>query len=159
MRTAPPGACPAHAENAGAAARRYHARHGRVLPTIDPAAGSTAPKHHPGVPVLPLPFPPTFPSPCADHGRAAFPECLGALLALLNGITRVDWTAAGVGAGRPVPSGGGTYPAEVYTATASGLCHYLRRLTHSNSSPPPTCATTSPARWTARRSNNRNQSC
>ncbi|MCX4729217.1 nitroreductase family protein [Streptomyces sp. NBC_01306] len=125
MRTAPPGACPAHAENAGAAARRYHARHGGVLPTIDPAAGSTAPKHHPGVPVLPLPFPPTFPSPCADHGPAAFPECLGALLALLNGITRVDWTAAGVGAGRPVPSGGGTYPAEVYTATASGLCHYL----------------------------------
>ncbi|MET9532407.1 hypothetical protein ABZY02_17855 [Streptomyces sp. NPDC006649] len=125
MRTAPPGACPPPAENGGAAARRYHARHGRVLPTIDPAAGSTAPKHHPGVPVLPLPFPPAFPSPPAAHGRAAFLESLGALLALLNGVTRVDWTAAGVGAGRPVPSGGGTYPAEVYAATAAGLCHYL----------------------------------
>lgn len=30
-----------------------------------------------------------------------------------------------MGAGRPVPSGGGTYPAEVYTAGAAGLCHYL----------------------------------
>ncbi|MGC5341893.1 hypothetical protein ACPXCE_03210 [Streptomyces sp. DT24] len=129
MRTAPPApppdAYPPPAETGGAAARRYHARHGSVLPAIDPAAGSTAPKHHPGVPVLPLPFPPVFPSPPADRGPAAFLESLGALLALLNGVTRVDWTDAGVGAGRPVPSGGGTYPGEVYAATASGLCHYL----------------------------------
>ncbi|MFE2377011.1 hypothetical protein [Streptomyces sp. NPDC059398] len=129
MRTAspapPPGAYPPPADTGGAAARRYHARHGSVLPTIDPAAGSTAPRHHPGVPVLPLPFPPAFPSPSGDRGPAALLECLGALLALLNGVTRVDWTSTGVAAGRPVPSGGGTYPGEVYTATASGLCHYL----------------------------------
>ncbi|MFI5698719.1 nitroreductase family protein [Streptomyces xanthochromogenes] len=121
----PPDAYPAAAETGGAAARRYHARHGSVLPAIDPAAGSTAPKHHPGVPVLPLPFPPIFPSLPGGRGPAAAAERLGALLALLNGVTRVDWTGAGVGAGRPVPSGGGTYPGEVYMATASGLCHYL----------------------------------
>ncbi|WP_406153923.1 nitroreductase family protein [Streptomyces sp. NBC_01023] len=129
MRTAPqappPDACPPSAGTGGAAARRYHAQHGSVLPTIDPAAGSTAPRRHPGVPVIPLPYPPVFPSPPADRGPAASLECLGALLALLNGVTRIDWTDAGVGAGRPVPSGGGTYPGEVYAATASGLCHYL----------------------------------
>ncbi|MFF8595399.1 nitroreductase family protein [Streptomyces sp. NPDC015220] len=118
-------AYPPPVETGGAAARRYHARYGSVLPAIDPAAGSTAPKHHPGVPVLPLPFPPALPPAAAGPGAAADPEWLGALLAPLNGVTRVGWGDTGVGAGRPVPSGGGTYPAEVYTATASGLCHYL----------------------------------
>ncbi|WP_329365251.1 hypothetical protein OG896_13205 [Streptomyces sp. NBC_00669] len=130
---------PPPADTGGTAARRYHARYGRVLPAIDPAAGSAPPKHHPGAPVLPLPFPPVLPpppagpdspstepdAPSADRDPAASAERLGALLALLNGVTRVDWTGAGVGAGRPVPSGGGTYPAEVYTAGAAGLCHYL----------------------------------
>ncbi|MGW8724734.1 hypothetical protein ACWGNF_01715 [Streptomyces sp. NPDC055808] len=123
---APPhDAYPPHAETGGAAARRYHARYGSVLPAIDPAAGSAAPKRHPGTPLLPLPFPPVLPSPPGDRGPVAAMERLGALLALLNGVTRVDWTGAGVAAGRPVPSGGGAYPGEVYVATADGLCHYL----------------------------------
>ncbi|MER0443682.1 nitroreductase family protein [Streptomyces sp. Edi4] len=122
----PPGAYPSAVETGGAAARRFHLRHGRVLPAIDPAAGTTAPKHHPGAPVLPLPFPPDF-APARTGGRhpAAFPEPLGALLALINGVTRIDWTGTGASAGRPVPSGGGAYPGEVYLATPSGLCHYL----------------------------------
>ncbi|MEU8962654.1 nitroreductase family protein [Streptomyces sp. NPDC048491] len=129
MRTTPavpvPDAYPPPVETGGAAARRYHARHGSVLPAIDPAAGSAAPKHHPGTPVLPLPFPPAFPAAPGDEEPTAAVEGLGGLLALLNGVTRVDWTGAAVAAGRPVPSGGGSYPGEVYLATASGLCHYL----------------------------------
>ncbi|MCX5384497.1 hypothetical protein [Streptomyces sp. NBC_00083] len=78
------------------------------------------------MPVLPLPFPPTFPSP-SDGGdpAAATAERLGSLLALLNGVTRIDWTGSGARVGRPVPSGGGAYPGEVYAATGSGLFHYL----------------------------------
>jgi len=109
------------ADTGGLAARRYHARYGSVLPAIDLAAGNTPPKRHPGAPVISLPFPPFLPS----APTAADPEHLGGLLALLHGVTRVDWTDSGVGAGRPVPSGGGAYPGEVYTATAFGLCHYL----------------------------------
>ncbi|GAB2725767.1 hypothetical protein GCM10010442_54200 [Kitasatospora kifunensis] len=103
-----------------------------MLPAIDLAASNTPPKHHPGAPVVPLPFPPGCPS--ADVSSAATGldpatveslSSLGALLALLCGVTRIDWAGAGVGAGRPVPSGGGAYPGEVYAATAFGLCHYL----------------------------------
>ncbi|MFD8613605.1 SagB family peptide dehydrogenase [Streptomyces sp. NPDC059631] len=130
------GTRPPSDETGGAAARRYHARYGSVLPAIDPAAGSTLPKHLPGARVLPLPYPPAFPpapsadrpSPSPDQGLAPDPQDLGhlgALLALLNGVTRADWTDGRVRAGRPVPSGGGAYPGEVYVATASGLCHYL----------------------------------
>ncbi|MFG2720064.1 hypothetical protein ACGFW5_17470 [Streptomyces sp. NPDC048416] len=96
-----------------------------MLPVIDPAASSTAPKHHPGVPVLPLPSPPAFGSPSTGHGPDSSMEWLGVLLALLNGVTRIDWSGAGVSAGRPVPSGGGAYPGEVYAATPAGLCHYV----------------------------------
>ncbi|WP_328306724.1 hypothetical protein OG432_01055 [Streptomyces sp. NBC_00442] len=96
-----------------------------MLPVIDPAAGNTAPKHHPGVPVLPLPFPAAVPSLPGIRVPDTFPERLGALLALLNGVTRIDWTGSGARAGRSVPSGGGAYPGEVYVATGSGLFHYL----------------------------------
>ncbi|MEU5088861.1 nitroreductase family protein [Streptomyces sp. NPDC021356] len=122
---AQPDAYPPPAETGGVAARRYHARYGSVLPAIDPAAGSAPPEHRPGTPVLPLPFPPAYPSAPAGHGPSGGVECLGALLAALNGVTRVDWTGTGLSAGRAVPSGGGAYPGEVYAATASGLCHYL----------------------------------
>ncbi|MEU9098408.1 lantibiotic dehydratase C-terminal domain-containing protein [Streptomyces sp. NPDC048361] len=130
MRTtssAPPSdAYPPSAETGGMSARRYHARHGSVLPAIDPAASNTAPKHHPGAPVLTLPFPPAFPAPSDDRDPAAAgPERLGAVLALLNGVTRIEWTGAGARTGRPVPSGGGAYPGEVYAATGCGLFHYL----------------------------------
>ncbi|MYS23176.1 Nitroreductase family protein [Streptomyces sp. DvalAA-14] len=114
----PPDSGPAYppaVETDGAAARRYHDRYGSVLPVIDLAASNTPPKHHPGTPLIRLPFPP--------FGGSA--DRLGGLLALLYGVTRIDWKASGVGAGRPVPSGGGAYPGEVYAATGSGLCHYL----------------------------------
>ncbi|QMU70602.1 SagB family peptide dehydrogenase [Streptacidiphilus sp. P02-A3a] len=106
-------------ETGGAAARRYHARYGSVLPAIDLAAGNTAPRHHPGAPLVRLPFPPFASAPTAG------PESLGRLLALLYGVTRIDWSLAGVAGNRPVPSGGGAYPGEVYLATAAGLHHYL----------------------------------
>jgi SagB-type dehydrogenase family enzyme len=106
---------PHSVETGGVAARRYHDLYGSVLPAIDLAASNTPPKHHPGTPLIHLPFPP--------FGQSA--DGLGGLLALLYGVTRIDWTGSGVGAGRPVPSGGGAYPGEVYAATASGLCHYL----------------------------------
>ncbi|MFB7596406.1 nitroreductase family protein [Streptomyces sp. NPDC056160] len=122
---AQPDAYPPTAETGGVAARRYHARYGSVLPAIDPAAGSAPPAHRPGTPVLPLPFPPAYPSAPAGQGPSGGVECLGALLAALNGVTRVDWTGTGPSAGRAVPSGGGAYPGEVYAATAFGLCHYL----------------------------------
>ena len=115
---------PGHPDTGGAMARRYHARYGSVLPAIDLAASNTPAKRHPGTEVISLPFPPFAPSAPSGPGTGS-PESLGGLLALLNGITRIDWTGAGVGAGRPVPSGGGAYPGEVYAATAFGLCHYL----------------------------------
>ncbi|MFG3284563.1 hypothetical protein [Streptomyces sp. NPDC048111] len=118
---------PPPAETGGVAARRFHARYGRTLPAIDPAAGSAAPKRHPGAPVLALSSTPGPPTPSDDdHAPAdASLEQLGPFLHLLNGVTRIDWTGDGVRAGRPVPSGGGAYPGEVYVATASGLGHHL----------------------------------
>ena len=125
-----PDAYPHSAETAGVAARRYHAGYGSVLPAIDLTASSTPPKHHPGTPLIRLPFPPCAPSaddPDGPDGGGGPRDLvgLGDLLALLYGVSRIDWTGSGVGAGRPVPSGGGAYPGEVYAATASGLCHYL----------------------------------
>ncbi|MFF7633118.1 nitroreductase family protein [Kitasatospora sp. NPDC008050] len=136
MRPATPAADPdaypppADADTGGTAARRYHARYGSVLPAIDLTASNTPPKVHPGAHVIPLPFPPGAPAHASGLDPAASESLdnldnLGALLALLCGVTRIDWTGAGVGAGRPVPSGGGAYPGEVYVATAFGLCHYL----------------------------------
>ncbi len=116
-----PDEYPLLAETGGAAARRYHARYGSVLPAIDLAASNTPPKHHPGTPLIRLPFPPF----ARSSAPAAGPEGLGDLLALLYGVTRIDWSAVGVAADRPVPSGGGAYPGEVYAATAAGLYHYL----------------------------------
>ncbi|WP_327064860.1 nitroreductase family protein [Kitasatospora sp. NBC_01302] len=124
---ADPAAYPplAGTDTGGTAARRYHARYGSVLPAIDLTASNTPPKHHPGARVVPLPFPPGSPAAPANGTDPAALDSLGTLLALLCGVTRIDWTGAGVGGGRPVPSGGGAYPGEVYAATASGLCHYL----------------------------------
>lgn len=116
--------CLAGTETGGAAARRYHARYGSVLPAIDLTASNTPPKHHPATPLIRLPFPPFAPS-SPPSPSSAGPEGLGDLLALLYGVTRIDWSATGVAASRPVPSGGGAYPGEVYAATAAGLHHYL----------------------------------
>ena len=116
---------PHSVDTGGVAARRYHERYGSPLPAIDLAASNTPPKHHPGAPLIRLPYPPFAQSPSGQSPSEESVDGLGGLLALLYGVTRIDWTGPGVGAGRPVPSGGGAYPGEVYTATAHGLCHYL----------------------------------
>ena len=108
-------------ETGGMPARAYHASYGSRVPFIDLAAPRPAAKSHPGTELLRLPFPP--------RARTGFhadgPDGVADLLALAYGVTRVDWQAEGIAAGRPLPSGGATYPAELYLAAGFGLCHYL----------------------------------
>lgn len=109
------------AETGGLAARAYHAAYGSRVPYVDLAAPRPPTKTHPGSELLRLPFPP--------RARTGFdtesPEGVADLLALAYGVTRVDWQAEGMAAGRPLPSGGAAYPAELYLAAGFGLCHYL----------------------------------
>lgn len=108
-------------ETGGAAARRYHADYGSRLPFIDRGAPMAAPKSYPDADVLTLPYPPRT----RTGFRADFPAGMGDLLALTYGLTRIDWTSDGIRPGRPLPSGGGAYPGELYAVTEFGLCHYL----------------------------------
>jgi SagB-type dehydrogenase family enzyme len=112
---------PEGAATGGLPAREYHARYGSRVPYVDLAALRPSAKAHPGAELLPLPFPAR-----ARAGfRAEAPEGLGDLLALAYGVTRIDWRAGGITPGRPLPSGGGAYPGELYVAAGFGLCHYL----------------------------------
>ena len=116
-----PAAFPNGAETGGAAARRYHLVHGSKVPYTDLSAVRPSAKSYPDAELLPLPYPPR-----ARTGFSAErPEGLGDLLALAYGVTRIDWSAKGIRAGRPLPSGGGVYPGELYVAAEFGLCHYL----------------------------------
>jgi SagB-type dehydrogenase family enzyme len=116
-----PAADPEAAATAGLSAREYHARYGSRIPFVDAAALQPSAKAHPEAALLPLPFP--------ARARAGFhpdtPAGIGDLLALAYGVTRIDWCAGGIRAGRPLPSGGGVYPGELYLAAGFGLCHYL----------------------------------
>lgn len=109
------------AETGGLPARAYHAAYGSRVPYVDLAAPRPPAKSHPDAELLRLPYPPR-----ARTGfQAESPQGVADLLALAYGVTRVDWQAAAIVAGRPLPSGGAAYPAELYTATGFGLCHYL----------------------------------
>ncbi|WP_329569213.1 nitroreductase family protein [Kitasatospora sp. NBC_01266] len=106
----------------GAAARRYHQEFGSRLPRpAGPGTARTAvpaPRSFPHTPLHPLNYPPA-----AEIGPGAQ---LGDLLGSLYGVTRLLWSIGGVTAARPVPSGGGVYPCEVYVAAPRlGLAHYL----------------------------------
>jgi len=119
--TTTPAAFPNGAETGGVAARRYHYVHGSKVPYTDLSAVRPTAKSYPDAELLPLPYPPR-----ARTGFSAErPEGLGDLLALAYGVTRIDWSARGIRAGRPLPSGGGVYPGELYVAAEFGLCHYL----------------------------------
>jgi len=116
-----PAAYPYASESGGVAARLYHAEHGGQPPFIDLAAQRPEATSYPDAEAIPLPYPPR-----ARTGfRAHTPEGLGDLLALTYGVTRIDWGSLGIRAGRPLPSGGGAYPGELYLAAEFGLCHYL----------------------------------
>jgi len=91
------------------------------VPYVDLAALRPGAKAHPNAELLPLPFP----ARARTGFRADSPEGLGDLLALAYGVTRIDWRAGGIRPGRPLPSGGGAYPGELYVAAGFGLCHYL----------------------------------
>jgi len=122
---AEPGAAPRpaarHPETGGLPAREYHARYGGRVPFFDLTGSRPGGKAHPDAELLGLPFPPR-----ARTGfRADRPDGIADLLALAYGVTRIDWRANGIQAGRPLPSGGAAYPGELYLAAGFGLCHYL----------------------------------
>ena len=108
-------------ETGGMPARAYHSAYGSRVPFIDLSAPRPAAKSYPDAELLRLPFPPRART--GFHGDG--PDGVADLLALAYGVTRVDWHAEGIAAGRPVPSGGAAYPAELYLAAGFGLCHYL----------------------------------
>jgi SagB-type dehydrogenase family enzyme len=112
---------PEGAATGGLPAREYDARYGSRVPFVDFAALRPSASAYPDAELLSLPFP----ARARTGFRADTPAGLGDLLALAYGVTRIDWRAGGIRAGRPLPSGGGTYPGELYVAARFGLCHYL----------------------------------
>ena len=121
----PPVSAPAHphpsAATGGLPAREYHARYGSRVPFVDLSAQRPSAKADPAAELLALPFP--------ARARAGFradaPAGVGDLLAMAYGVTRIDWRGNGIRPGRPLPSGGGAYPGELYLGAGFGLCHYL----------------------------------
>ncbi|MBC3841184.1 hypothetical protein GXW82_15425 [Streptacidiphilus sp. 4-A2] len=118
-----------------------------MLPAIDLTASSTPAKLHPGTPVISLPFPPFAPAggPCSP--AAGSPESLGGLLALLHGVTRIDWSGSGSARAARFRRAAAPIPARSMRPPRSGSATTCPRSTPWNCSPRPTCGRRSAPRW------------